>query len=258
MQEVQRPDRLAASSGEAPENAPAAPAGAAKGREAKGAPRSRRAPRIQVEATAAAPEKAAPAAGEQQETLRRYTPRLKERYRNEVVPTLMREFSYENVMQVPRVTKVVLNIGLGEALTNPKALESAERDLATITGQHPVTTKAKKSVAAFKIRQGMPVGMMVTLRGNRMYEFLDRLLHVALPRIRDFRGVPNHGFDGRGSYSLGLREQVTFPEIDYNLIDRIRGLQVTIVTTAESDDVARRLLGLLGVAFARDRAPAAT
>ena len=254
MQEVQRTDRLDDSPSEAP-------AGEVKGQQRKSAARSRRPPRGQAQVPAGASEapeadptpKADPA-----EALRGYTPRLKERYKSEIVPTLMREFSYGNVMEVPKVSKVVLNIGLGEAQTNPKAMESAERDLATITGQHPVTTKAKKSVAAFKIRKGMSVGMMVTLRGDRMYEFLDRFLHVALPRIRDFRGAPTNGFDGRGNYSLGLREQVNFPEIDYNLIDRIRGLQVTIATTAETDEAAKRLLDLLGMAFVRERAGAAT
>jgi len=181
-----------------------------------------------------------------------YTPRLKDKYRGEVAPTLLRELGLDNPMEVPGITKVVVNIGMGESLTNPKAMENANRDLATITGQHPVTTKAKKSVAAFKIRQGMPIGLMVTLRGNHMYEFLDRLMNIALPRIRDFRGVPNNGFDGRGNYTLGMREHVVFPEIDYNDIDRIRGLQLTIVTTANTDDAARRLLSLMGLVFSRE------
>ena len=183
-------------------------------------------------------------------------PRLKERYRREIAPALQRELALPNVMQVPRVTKVVVNIGLGEALTNPKAIESAERDLGTITGQHPIVTRARKSIAGFKIRAGNPIGLMVTLRGDRMYEFLDRLINVALPRVRDFRGAPNKGFDGRGNYSLGLREHVIFPEIDYNTIDRIRGLQVTIVTTAQDDDSSRQLLALMGVAFSRETAAA--
>ena len=186
------------------------------------------------------------------ESLEGYSPRLKDRYTKDIVPALMSELGLKNIMQVPRVTKVLVNIGLGEALENPKTLESAERDVTAITGQHPVTTKAKKSVAAFKIRQGMTIGMVVTMRGYRMYEFLDRLINIALPRIRDFRGAPTHSFDGRGNYSLGLREQVMFPEVDFNEIDRIRGLQINIVTSAETDDAARRLLELMGFAFARE------
>ena len=170
------------------------------------------------------------------------------------MPALCSEFSLSSIMQAPRVQKVVVNIGLGEALTNAKALEAAQRDLTTITGQQPVTTKAKKSVAAFKIREGMTIGMMVTMRGARMYEFLDRLINVALPRIRDFRGAPNHGFDGRGNYSIGFREQTVFPEIDYNSIDRLRGFQITIVTSAPNDEQGKSLLKHLGFAFAqRDR-----
>jgi large subunit ribosomal protein L5 len=186
-----------------------------------------------------------------------YVPRLKERYYKTIIPALKKDLSLANVMEVPKVVKVVLNMGLGESLTNPKALESAERDLSTITGQKPVVTKAKKSIANFKIRQGMPIGIMVTLRGNRMYEFLDRLLNVALPRVRDFRGAPNNGFDGRGNNSMGLREQIIFPEIDFNSIDRIRGLQITMVTTAGTDDAARILLTQMGLAFARDQRTAA-
>ena len=181
-----------------------------------------------------------------------YAPRLIARFREEIVPALRTEFSIPNVMQVPRVQKVVINIGLGEALTNAKALETAERDLSIITGQHPVTTKAKKSIAAFKIREGMTIGMMVTLRGPRMYEFLDRLINVALPRIRDFRGAPNHGFDGRGNYSMGFREQTVFPEIDFNEIDRLRGFQITIVSTAPNDEQGKSLLKRLGFAFAQE------
>ncbi|MBF8299199.1 MAG: ribosomal protein [Dehalococcoidia bacterium] len=186
-----------------------------------------------------------------------YVPRLKERYLNIVVPALKKELAFGNVMEVPRVTKVVLNMGMGESLTNPKALESAERDLATITGQKPVITKAKKSIANFKIRQGMPIGIMVTLRGNRMYEFLDRLFNIALPRVRDFRGAPNNGFDGRGNYSMGVREQVIFPEVDFNSIDRIRSFQITVVTTARNDDASRKLLAMMGLAFSRERVAAA-
>jgi len=175
-------------------------------------------------------------------------PDLKKHYEDEVVPALMQEFAYSNVMQVPRVRKVVLNVGMGEALDNPKALENAVRDITTITGQHPVITKARKSVAAFKLREGRAIGVKVTLRGERMWNFLDRLLNVALPRTRDFRGVPDK-FDGHGNYTLGLREQIIFPEISYDTIDRIRGFEVCINTTAETDEEARRLLELLGMPF---------
>ena len=178
-------------------------------------------------------------------------PRLKERYRREVVPVLMREFGYTNVMQVPRLEKIVIGIGLGEAIQNPKALEGAERDLVAISGQHPVTTRAKKSISSFKLRKGMTIGMVVTLRGRRMHEFFDKLVNAALPRIRDFRGVSKNSFDGKGNYTLGLREQLIFPEIEYDKVDKARGLQVTIVTTAQSDGEGRRLLELLGMPFAR-------
>ena len=181
------------------------------------------------------------------------TPRLKERYKTQIAPELMREFSYGNVMQVPRVQRVTVNIGLGEAKENARAVETATADVATITGQKPVVTKAKKAIANFKIRENMPVGVAVTLRGDRMYEFLDRLLNVALPRIRDFHGVPTKAFDGRGNYSLGLREQLIFPEIDYDKVDRIRGMQVNILTSAETDEEARRLLELMGMPFAKER-----
>ena len=170
------------------------------------------------------------------------TPRLKEKYLNEVVPALMQEFKYESVMQVPRLNKVVVNIGLGEALSNSKAVDSALEQLTLITGQKPVTTKAKKSIATFKLRKGYPVGCMVTLRGTRMYEFLDRLVTIAMPRIRDFRGISNRAFDGRGNYSVGFKEQIIFPEIEYDKIDALRGLNVSITTTAQSDDEARALL----------------
>ena len=180
-------------------------------------------------------------------------PRLKERYRSEIVPELVREFGYRNVMQVPRVEKVTLNIGLGEARDNARAVETATADLATISGQKAVVTKAKKAIANFKIRQNMPIGAAVTLRGDRMYEFLDRMLNAALPRIRDFRGVSTKAFDGRGNFSLGLREQLIFPEIDYDKVDRIRGLQVNIVTTAKNDEEGRRLLEMMGMPFAKDR-----
>ncbi len=179
------------------------------------------------------------------------TPRLKERYKSDVAPALLREFSYGNVMQVPKVEKVVVNIGLGEALQNARALESASADVATITGQKPVITRAKRSIANFKVREGNPIGVSVTVRGDRMYEFLDRLLNAALPRIRDFHGVSPKAFDGRGNFSLGVREQLIFPEIDYDKVDRIRGLQVNIVTTARTDEEGRRLLELMGMPFAR-------
>jgi len=175
--------------------------------------------------------------------------RLKEKYRSEVVEALTREFLYANPLQVPTLHKVVVNIGLGEAVANPKALDAATRDLAIITGQKPVVTRAKKSVASFKIRTGNAIGAMVTLRGERMWEFLDRLIAIALPRIRDFQGVSPKAFDGRGNYTLGLREQISFPEVDYDSIDRIRGLEVSIVTTARTDEEGHRLLQLLGMPF---------
>ncbi len=177
--------------------------------------------------------------------------RLRERYDDEILPTLRREFEYENVMQVPRLHKVNVNIGLGEATRESKALDAAVRDLEIITGQHPVITKAKKSIAGFRLREGMPIGATVTLRGERMYEFMDRFISIALPRVRDFRGVPDKAFDGRGNYTLGLREQLIFPEIDYDKIDKIRGLEVTIVTSARTDQEAKRLLELLGMPFQR-------
>lgn len=163
----------------------------------------------------------------------------------------MKEFGYTNVMQVPRLEKIVLSISLGEAIQNPKALESAERDLAMISGQHPVTTRARKSIAAFKLRTGMTIGMMVTLRGRRMYDFLDKLINAVLPRIRDFQGVSGNSFDGRGNYTLGMKEQVIFPEIEYDKVDKIRGFEITIVTTASSNEEGRRLLGLFGMPFVR-------
>ncbi len=179
------------------------------------------------------------------------TSRLKEKYLTEVVPQLKTGLGYNNIMQLPRLKKIVLSIGLGEATQNPKALEAAERDLSMISGQHPVTTRAKKSVASFKVRTGMPIGMMVTLRGKRMYDFFERLINVVLPRFRDFRGAPIDSFDGQGNYSLGIREQIVFPEIDYAKVDKVRGLQVTIVTTAGNDDEARSLLGFMGMPFRR-------
>lgn len=176
----------------------------------------------------------------------------KERYVKEVLPELQNRLGYSNVMELPRIQKIVVGIGLGEAITNAKALESAEKDLAIITGQKPVVTHAKRSIAAFKLRAGMPIGMMVTLRGKRMWDFFDRLVGIVLPRIRDFRGIPGDAFDGRGNYSLGLKEQIVFPEIDYDKIEKIRGLQVTIVTSARRDDEAKLLLKLMGMPLAGD------
>lgn len=178
-------------------------------------------------------------------------PRLKERYLKEVIPAMQKEFGYQNVMQVPRLTKVVVNVGLGEALQNAKALDAAVKDIATITGQKPIITRAKKSIATFRLRAGNPIGVKVTLRGKRMYDFLDRLFNIALPRVRDFRGVSPDSFDGRGSYTLGLREQLVWPEIHYDSIDKVRGMEITIVTTARTDDEARQLLRLLGMPFRR-------
>src|SRR3954470_20580718 len=177
--------------------------------------------------------------------------RLQEKFRDELVPTLMKEFGYRNVMQVPKLQKIVVNIGLGEAVQNAKAIDAAVGDLTQITGQKPVVTRAKKSIAAFKLRAGMPIGAMVTLRGDRMYEFLDRLVAIALPRVRDFRGVSPNSFDGRGNYTLGLRDQILFPEIDYDKIDKQRGLEMSFVTTAHNDEEGRRLLTLLGMPFAK-------
>jgi large subunit ribosomal protein L5 len=175
---------------------------------------------------------------------------LRDRYRAEVVPALRKEFEYANAMQVPRLTKIVVNIGLGEALRDAKAVDAAVNDLTLITGQKPVVTRAKKSIAQFRLRTGNAIGVTVTLRGERMWDFLERLTRIALPRIRDFRGVPSRSFDGRGNYSLGLREQLAFPEIDYDRIDRLRGLELSIVTTATNDEESKRLLSLLGMPFA--------
>ena len=176
--------------------------------------------------------------------------RLKEKYQKEVVPTLIQQQDYHNVMQVPRLERVVLNIGMGEAIQNAKALETAESDLATISGQHPVITRAKKSIAAFRLREGMPIGLKVTLRGQRMYDFLDKLMNTVLCRQRDFQGAPHNSFDGRGNYTVALREQALFPEIDYDKIDKVRGLEITIVTTARTNEEGRKLLELLGMPFA--------
>ncbi len=178
--------------------------------------------------------------------------RLKERYREEIIPSLMKLYGYKNIMQVPRLDKVVLNIGLGEATQNAKALEAAERDLAAISGQHPVTTRAKKSIAAFRLKTGMPIGLKVTLRGKRMYDFFDKLVTAVLPRMREFRGVSRNSFDGWGNYTLGLKEQTIFPEIEYDKIDKARGLEASIITTAKTDEGGRHLLELLGMPFAKD------
>jgi large subunit ribosomal protein L5 len=175
--------------------------------------------------------------------------RLKEKYQKEVMPALQKEFDYGNPMQVPSVHKVVVNIGMGEAIQNAKAMDAAVSDLASITGQRPVITRAKRSVATFKLREGMQIGCMVTLRGDRMYQFLDKLINVALPRLRDFQGISPEAFDGRGNYTLGLREQLVFPEIDYDKVDKVRGMEVSIVTTARTDEEGRRLLKLMGMPF---------
>ncbi len=176
-------------------------------------------------------------------------PRLKDKYRSEVVPAMMKRFSLANVMQVPRLERVVINVGLGEAIQNPKAVEAAVGDLAKITGQKAVVTRAKKSIAAFKLREGMRVGAKVTMRGDRMYEFVDRLFNVALPRVRDFRGISPNAFDGRGNFSLGIKEQLIFPEMEYDKIDRLRGMDITFVTTAVNDEQGRELLKLMGMPF---------
>ena len=175
--------------------------------------------------------------------------RLREKYEKEIVPSLIRDRGYKNVYQVPRLEKVTLNMGVGEAIQNPKVLESAVAELTAITGQRPVVTKARKAIANFKLRQGMPIGCMVTLRGERMYEFLDRLLSVALPRVRDFKGISDRSFDGRGNYSLGIREQIIFPEVDIDKVDKVKGITINICTTAKTDDEGRLLLRALGVPF---------
>ena len=175
--------------------------------------------------------------------------RMKDKYKNEVVEALKERGEYENIMEVPRIVKVVMNIGVGEAITNSKTLEGAETDLAAISGQHPVTTRAKKSIANFRLREGMPVGLKVTLRGERMYDFLDKLMNTVLCRIREFQGVPRNSFDGRGNYTLAFKEQTVFPEIDYDKIDKVRGLEVSIVTTARTDEEGRQLLEMMGMPF---------
>jgi len=176
-------------------------------------------------------------------------PRLKEKYRKDIIPAMMKKFNYKNVMQVPRLEKVVINMGLGEAIQNSKIIDGAVNDLMAITGQKPVVTKAKKSIAAFKLRAGMTVGAKVTLRGERMYEFVDKLFNIALPRVRDFRGISPKSFDGRGNYSMGVREQLIFPEVDYDKIDKIRGMDIIFVTTARTDEEAKELLTLMGAPF---------
>ena len=178
--------------------------------------------------------------------------RLKDKYKEEAVPALQTKFKYRSIMQIPKLEKVVLNMGVGEVKDNPKAMDSAVSDMTLITGQRPIITKAKKSVAAFKLREGMNIGCKVTLRGNRMYEFVDKLFNVAIPRVRDFRGLSNNSFDGRGNYSLGIKEQLIFPEVEYDKIDKIRGMDICFVTTAKSDEEAKELLKLLGMPFSQN------
>jgi large subunit ribosomal protein L5 len=177
---------------------------------------------------------------------------LQERYKKEIIPVLMERLGYKNIMQAPRLEKVVLNIGLGEAITNAKALEAGETDLAAITGQHPVITRSKRSISAFKLRSGMAIGVMVTLRGQKMWDFFEKLVTITLPRVREFQGVPRTSFDGRGNYTLGLKEQIVFPEIEFDKVDKIRGLEVVIVTTANTDEEGRTLLELLGMPFVKE------
>ena len=175
--------------------------------------------------------------------------RMKDKYNDEVAKGLMEKFSYKNVMEIPKIEKVVINMGVGEAVSNPKILDVAVNDMMIIAGQKPIVTRAKKSIAAFKIREGMPIGAKVTLRGERMYQFLDKLLNIALPRVRDFRGVSPKSFDGRGNYTMGIKEQLIFPEIEYDKIDKVRGMDIIIVTTAKTDEEARELLKLMGMPF---------
>ena len=178
-----------------------------------------------------------------------YEPRLRKKYKEEIVPQLMKDFSFRNIMQVPKLERVIINMGLGEAVQNAKLIESAVEELTVITGRKPIVTRAKKSIASFKLREGMPIGVMVTLRGEQMYDFVDRLVSIALPRTRDFKGISPKAFDGRGNYTLGIREQIVFPEINYDKIDRIKGMNVTFVTTAETDEQGRALLKSLGMPF---------
>lgn len=177
------------------------------------------------------------------------TSRLKEKYTNEVVPFLVERFKYENIMQVPRLEKIVLNMGLGSSKENPKAIESTVKELETITGQHPIVTKARKSIANFKLREGMNVGVKVTLRGEKMYDFLDKFMNISLPRVRDFRGISSKSFDGRGNYAVGIKEQLIFPEIEYDMVDQIRGMDIVVVTTANTDEEAKELLDKMGMPF---------
>ncbi|MBW1905212.1 MAG: 50S ribosomal protein L5 [Deltaproteobacteria bacterium] len=178
-----------------------------------------------------------------------YEPRLRNKYKDEIVPQLMKDFGFKNIMQVPKLERIVVNMGLGEAVQNAKLIESAAEELKAITGRKPIITRAKKSIASFKLREGMPIGVMVTLRGEQMYDFLDRLVSIALPRTRDFKGISPKAFDGRGNYTLGIREQIVFPEVNYDKIDRIKGMNVTLVTTAETDEQGRALLKSLGMPF---------
>ena len=177
------------------------------------------------------------------------TSRLKEKYTNEVVPFLVERFKYKNIMQVPRLEKIVLNMGLGSSKENPKAIESAVKELETITGQRPIVTKARKSIANFKLREGMNVGVKVTLRGDKMYDFLDKFMNISLPRVRDFRGISSKSFDGRGNYAVGIKEQLIFPEIEYDMVDQIRGMDIVVVTTANTDEEAKELLDKMGMPF---------
>ncbi len=225
-----------------------APAGGAQDAPAEERPRRRR----RVASTDEPQQAPTETPQEQAPTQEQYRPRLRDLYLNTVAPALTEEFGYQNVMQVPKITRITLNIGEGDARENARALEGIQQDLTTIAGQKPVVTKARKSIAQFKIRDGNPIGVKVTLRGSKMWDFLDRLMNVALPRTRDFRGIPRQAFDGRGDYSLGIREQIIFPEVDYNRIDKIRGMQVNIVTSANTDDEGRRLLELMGMPFARE------
>ncbi len=179
-------------------------------------------------------------------------PRMQEKYLKDIVPALTKEFKYSSPMQVPKLHKIVINVGLGEATQNAKVLEAVEKEITAISGQHPITTRARRSIAAFKLRAGVPIGIMVTLRGRRMYEFFDKLISTALPRVRDFQGIPADAFDGRGNYSLGIKEQIVFSEVEYDKVDKVRSLQVIIVTTATSDEQGKRLLELFGMPFERD------
>lgn len=178
--------------------------------------------------------------------------RLKEKYKEEVIPTMMRDYGYKSVMQVPRLKKIVVNIGIGEAIQQANIIEAAERDLASITGQHPVITRAKRPIAGFKLRKGMPIGVMVTMRGERMYDFFDKLVSISLPRLRDFQGISRNSFDGRGNYTLGLKEQIIFPEIEYDKVDKVRGMEISVVTTARNNDEGSRFLELMGMPFSRE------